>query len=91
MVCRSGRERSLYDGIALFIKEVKFSMRCLYCGIRLKIAKRAKMIEHCPECSVRIEHEGRQESGLLRAEDKNRGARAVGVRPLAAFVAMKSA
>ncbi|MBD0370112.1 MAG: hypothetical protein ICV60_04705 [Pyrinomonadaceae bacterium] len=66
-------------------------MRCLYCGIRLKIAKHAKVIEHCPECSLRMEQEGRQESRLLRAEDKNRSARAQTPRPLAAFAAMKNA
>lgn len=40
-------------------------MRCLYCGIKLKIAKQAKVIRHCPECSLRIECEGAQET-LLR-------------------------
>lgn len=36
-------------------------MRCLYCGIKLKIAGKAKAISHCPECSMRIECEGVRE------------------------------
>lgn len=43
-------------------------MRCLYCGIRLKIAEKAKVIRHCPECSLRIEHEGRPE--YARGEER---------------------
>ena len=41
-------------------------MRCLYCGIRLKIVEKAQAIEYCPECSVRIEHETSR-APLLRA------------------------
>jgi hypothetical protein len=34
-------------------------MRCLYCGIRLKIAKQAQVIRYCPECSMIVECEER--------------------------------
>lgn len=37
-------------------------MRCLYCGIRLKIAEKGQKIERCPECSVRSEYESRRDS-----------------------------
>ena len=56
-------------------------MRCLYCGIRLKIAEKGQMIERCPECSVRGEYEGGQDSlaaqrgsRSLRTDDGNRRA-----------------
>lgn len=65
-------------------------MRCLYCGIKLKIAEKAQVIKHCPECSMRIEHEGRQEAAL-RGEDANRSAHAGNSRSLAAFASMKCA
>lgn len=39
-------------------------MRCLYCGIKLKIAAKAKIIKHCPECILRIESEGALETFL---------------------------
>lgn len=48
-------------------------MRCLYCGIKLKIAGKAKQIEHCPECSERIKYEGRREMPL-RAQHRNMSA-----------------
>jgi DNA-directed RNA polymerase subunit RPC12/RpoP len=65
-------------------------VRCLYCGIKLKIAEKAKVIRHCcPECSVRIEYEGRHEA-LIRAEDRNRSALAGNSRRLATVASMKS-
>jgi DNA-directed RNA polymerase subunit RPC12/RpoP len=65
-------------------------MRCLYCGIKLKIAEKAKKIEHCPECSERIEYEGRREA-LLCAEDRSRSLQASSNRHFVATAAMKSA
>ncbi|HEY0321283.1 MAG TPA: hypothetical protein VGC66_10035 [Pyrinomonadaceae bacterium] len=65
-------------------------MRCLYCGIKLKIAEKAFVIRHCPECSVRIECESSQEA-ILRAEDRNRSADASSGRRRAAFALMKIA
>jgi hypothetical protein len=64
-------------------------MRCLYCGIRLKIAKKAKVIQHCPECSMRMEDEGRL--NLRRTEDRNRSLQAKDGRPMAAFAATRNA
>ena len=49
---------------APFFQEVR-RMRCLYCGIKLKIAREAKLIRHCPECSTSIECESPQEARLL--------------------------
>jgi hypothetical protein len=62
-------------------------MRCLYCGIRLKIAEKAKVIEHCPECSKRLEHEDRRDS-VLRVED--RSTEASNGRRLHAYASIKS-
>ncbi|HKS29304.1 MAG TPA: hypothetical protein VJS44_15855 [Pyrinomonadaceae bacterium] len=42
-------------------------MRCLNCGIRLKIAEKGQVIEHCPECSMRAEYESRRD--FKRAQD----------------------
>jgi hypothetical protein len=55
--------------MSLSFQEVR-QMRCLYCGIRLKIAEKAKVIEHCPECSKRLEHEDRRDP-VLRLEDRS--------------------
>jgi hypothetical protein len=49
-------------------------MRCLYCGIKLKIAKKAALIRHCPECSMRLESDLMRES-LLRVALLNLKAR----------------
>lgn len=64
-------------------------MRCLYCGIRLKIAEKAKVIRHCPECSLRIEHEGRPDTA--RAEDRSRRSRPADGHRFAVLAATKSA
>ena len=47
-------------------------MRCLYCGIRLKITDKALLIEHCPECSLRIECERPGEALAGAMERKSR-------------------
>jgi DNA-directed RNA polymerase subunit RPC12/RpoP len=65
-------------------------MRCLYCGIRLKIAEKGQVIEHCPECSMRIEYENRR---AARSKAENRSEMMLGRRERArvASAAMKSA
>jgi hypothetical protein len=64
-------------------------MRCLCCGIRLKIAEKAKAIEHCPECSVGVEYENRRDA-LLRAAITLSSVQANNKKRLAAFASLKS-
>jgi hypothetical protein len=63
-------------------------MRCLYCGIRLKIAVEAQVIKYCPECSLRAEREDRR-ALFIRAEKVNRSVNTGGERR--AFSAKRSA
>jgi DNA-directed RNA polymerase subunit RPC12/RpoP len=82
----------VHTASAALFQEVRPEVRCLYCGIRLKIAEGAKVIQHCPECSMRIEYESRHSFALSsRAEDRDKGARVVKERTRAAFASMKNA
>jgi DNA-directed RNA polymerase subunit RPC12/RpoP len=65
-------------------------MRCLYCEIKLKIAEKAKRIEHCPECSEKIACEGRS-AAAPSAQGGNASVREGSNRRVFAAVAMKSA
>jgi hypothetical protein len=65
-------------------------MRCLYCGIRLKIAETAQPIKHCPECSMRIEYERRNEA-LFRTRASGGARRTEKGRPPLALAAPRGA
>ncbi|HEX8748552.1 MAG TPA: hypothetical protein VF717_15380 [Pyrinomonadaceae bacterium] len=64
-------------------------MRCLYCGIRLKIAEKGQMIERCPECSVRSDYESRWDS--TAAQQGRRSSQAGDGNRRALLAATKSA
>lgn len=59
-------------------------MRCLYCGIRLRIRGAVIPLQHCPECSMRIEGERIDASLLKTAALKSRALKAEKDKPLRA-------